>query len=226
MTKQNLALFDLDHTLLPIDSDHEWVEFLIRHQLAGDPEEVRHRNSVIYAKYEAGVLTIEESAAFMLSFLKMHSPFDLAKYHEQYMQEVIRPNILPQAIELVNQHLSQGDLCCLVSATNSWVIAPIARAFAFEHVIGTTPEFVNGRFTGKFSGVPSYKEGKITRVQEWLASRGQQLSDFEQTYFYSDSINDLPLLEKVSHPVATNPQPSLLKIAQERHWKILNLFKN
>lgn len=224
MTTQNLALFDLDHTLLPIDSDHEWVEFLIRHNLAGDPQEVQRRNSEIYAKYEAGTLTIEESAAFMLSFLKMHSPFDLAKYHEQYMQEVIRPNILPQAIELVNQHLTQGDLCCLVSATNTWVIAPIGRAFAFDNIIGTTPEYIQGRFTGKIVGTPSYKAGKITRVEEWLATRGQRFEDFAQTYFYSDSINDLPLLEKVSHPVATNPQEALRKIAQERHWKIIDLF--
>ncbi|NOL50261.1 HAD family hydrolase [Pelistega europaea] len=224
MTKQNLALFDLDHTLLPLDSDHEWVEFLSRHQLAGDPAEVQRRNSEIYAKYAAGTLTIEESAAFMLSFLTMHSPFDLAKYHEQYMQEVIRPCIQPQAIELVNQHLSRGDLCCLVSATNSWVIAPIARAFAFENVIGTTPEFINGRFTGRVTGVPSYKEGKITRVQEWLASRGQRLEDFAEVHFYSDSINDLPLLEIVSHPVATNPQDALRQIAQERNWKIIDLF--
>lgn len=224
MTNRKLALFDLDHTLLPIDSDHEWIEFLIRHQLAGDPEEVRRRNNELYAKYAAGQLHIEESAAFMLSFLKMHTPFDLAKYHEQYMQEVIRPNIRPQALNLVDQHLSQGDLCCLVSATNSWVITPIARAFAFEHIIGTTPEFLNGRFTGRVSGVPSYKEGKITRVQAWLASLGKSFDDFTQSYFYSDSINDLPLLEKVSYPIATNPQNSLRQIAKERHWKILDLF--
>lgn len=224
MTTQNLALFDLDHTLLPIDSDHEWIEFLIRHNLAGDPEEVRRRNNEIYAKYAAGVLTIEESAAFMLSFLKRHTPFDLAQYHELYMQEVIRPNIRQEAIDLVDQHYQQGDLCCLVSATNSWVIAPIGRAFAFQHVIGTTPEFTHGRFTGKVSGTPSYKEGKITRVLQWLDSLGLRFEDFTNTYFYSDSINDLPLLEKVSHPVATNPQDSLRKIAQDRGWKIIDLF--
>ncbi len=160
MTSRNLALFDLDHTLLPIDSDHEWVEFLIRHQLAGDPEAVRRRNDELYAKYQAGTLTIEESAAVMLGFLKMHSPYDLAKYHEIYMQEVIRPNIKKVATDLVDKHLSQGDLCCLVSATNTFVITPIGRAFAFENIIGTTPEFINGRYTGKFVGTASYKEGK------------------------------------------------------------------
>ncbi len=224
MTSRNLALFDLDHTLLPIDSDHEWVEFLIRHQLAGDPEAVRRRNDELYAKYQAGTLTIEESAAVMLGFLKMHSPYDLAKYHEIYMQEVIRPNIQKVATDLVDKHLSQGDLCCLVSATNTFVITPIGRAFAFENIIGTTPEFINGRYTGKFVGTASYKEGKITRVQEWLATLGLSLNDFEKSYFYSDSINDLPLLEKVTHPVATNPQDSLRKIAQEKGWAILDLF--
>ncbi len=224
MTHRNLALFDLDHTLLPIDSDHEWVEFLIRHQLAGDPEAVRRRNDELYAKYQAGTLTIEESAAVMLGFLKMHSPYDLAKYHEIYMQEVIRPNIKKVATDLVDKHLSNGDLCCLVSATNTFVITPIGRAFAFENIIGTTPEFINGRYTGKFVGTASYKEGKITRVQEWLATLGLSLNDFEKSYFYSDSINDLPLLEKVTHPVATNPQDSLRKIAQEKGWAILDLF--
>ncbi len=224
MTSRNLALFDLDHTLLPIDSDHEWVEFLIRHQLAGDPEAVRRRNDELYAKYQAGTLTIEESAAVMLGFLKMHSPYDLAKYHEIYMQEVIRPNIKKVATDLVDKHLSQGDLCCLVSATNTFVITPIGRAFAFENIIGTTPEFENGRYTGKFVGTASYKEGKITRVQEWLATLGLSLNDFAKSYFYSDSINDLPLLEKVTHPVATNPQDSLRKIAQEKGWAILDLF--
>ncbi len=224
MTSRNLALFDLDHTLLPIDSDHEWVEFLIRHQLAGDPEAVRRRNDELYAKYQAGTLTIEESAAVMLGFLKMHSPYDLAKYHEIYMQEVIRPNIKKVATDLVDKHLSNGDLCCLVSATNTFVITPIGRAFAFENIIGTTPEFMNAPYTGKFVGTASYKEGKITRVQEWLATLGLSLNDFEKSYFYSDSINDLPLLEKVTHPVATNPQDSLRKIAQEKGWAILDLF--
>lgn len=224
MTSKNLALFDLDHTLLPIDSDHEWVEFLIRHNLAGNLEAVRRRNNELYAKYEAGILTIEESAAVMLGFLKMHTPFDLAKYHEQYMQEVIRPNIKKVATDLVDRHLLNGDLCCLVSATNTFVITPIGRAFAFEHIIGTTPEFVDGRYTGKFIGTASYKEGKITRVQEWLATLGLSLNDFDKSYFYSDSINDLPLLEKVTHPVATNPQDSLRKIAQEKGWAVLDLF--
>ncbi|ETD73049.1 phosphoserine phosphatase [Pelistega indica] len=224
MTSKNLALFDLDHTLLPIDSDHEWVEFLIRHQLAGDPHEVKRKNDEIYAKYAAGNLTIEESANFMLSFLTLHNQFDLARYHEQYMHEVIRPNIKQQALDLVNQHLEAGDLCCLVSATNSWVIGPIGRAFAFEHIIGTVPEIKNGQFTGQFTGVASYKEGKITRTVTWLESLGLNFDSFEKSYFYSDSINDVPLLEHVTHPIATNPQASLRQYAQDKTWTILDLF--
>ncbi|WP_159991015.1 HAD family hydrolase [Pelistega ratti] len=225
MSTKTLALFDLDNTLLPIDSDHEWLEFLARHGLAGDPQEVKRRNQEIYAKYEAGTLTAEEANLFMLSFLTLHPIVDLAKYHEQYMQEVIRPHILPQAIELVGKHLRNGDLCCLVSATNSWVITPIGRAFAFEHIIGTQPEIIKGQFTGKYTGVASYKEGKITRVQEWLSSLGLRFDDFEQSFFYSDSINDLPLLERVSHPIATNPHTKLREVAQAKVWTILDLFQ-
>lgn len=224
MTANNIALFDLDHTLLPIDSDHEWIEFLVRHNLAGDPEAVKRRNQEIYDKYTHGTLTIEESAEFVLSFLAMHPPYDLARYHEQFMQEVIRPNIQEGAIDLVRQHQEAGDLCCLVSATNTWVIAPIARAFGFEHCIGTDPEYINGHFTGRFTGVASYQAGKITRVEQWLAPMGRQISDFDKSYFYSDSMNDLPLLEVVSHPVATNPQDKLRQIAQDNDWKIIDLF--
>lgn len=224
MSSNNIALFDLDHTLIPIDSDHEWIEFLVRHNLAGDPEAVKRRNQEIYDKYTQGTLTIEESAEFVLSFLAMHPPYDLARYHEQFMQEVIRPAIQAPAIELVREHHAAGDLCCLVSATNTWVIAPIARAFGFEHCIGTTPEYVQGRFTGRFTGVASYQAGKITRVEEWLKPMGSALKDFEKSYFYSDSMNDLPLLEMVTHPVATNPQDALRQIAQDKNWKVLDLF--
>ena len=222
---KTLALFVLDQTLLPIDTDYEWVEWLSRNNLAGDPAEVERRNQEIMDKYDAGVLTIEESAAFVLSFLAMHNPFDLMKYHECFMAEVVRPNMTDKAFELVDQHLRQGDLCCLVSATNSFVIYPVERAFGFEHIIGTTPEYINGRYTGRFTGVASYKEGKVTRVEEWLANLNHAFDDFEKVYFYSDSINDLPLLEKATHPIATNPSPDLRKIAEQKNWEIIDLFK-
>lgn len=225
MNNTTIALFDLDHTLLPIDTDFEWVEWLSRNNLAGDPADVARRNQEIMDKYDAGQLTIEESAEFVLSFLTMHSPFDLAKYHERFMAEVVRPNITAVACDLVKKHLSNGDLCCLVSATNTFVIQPVGRAFGFQNIIGTDPEYVNGRYTGKFVGVASYQEGKITRVNDWLKGLGHTLSDFEESYFYSDSMNDLPLLEQVTHPVATNPSDALREVAQQRNWTILDLFK-
>ena len=224
-TTTTLALFDLDHTLLPIDTDYEWVEWLSRNNLAGDPAEVKRRNQEIMDKYDAGQLTIEESAAFVLSFLTMHSPFELAAYHERFMAEVVRPNITQQACDLVNQHLSNGDLCCLISATNSFVIEPVGRAFGFSHIIGTTPEYLNGRYTGQFVGVASYKEGKITRVEEWLKSLNLTFESFNEVYFYSDSMNDLPLLEKATHAVATNPSPTLREVAVRNNWAIIDLFK-
>ena len=224
-TTTTLALFDLDHTLLPIDTDYEWVEWLSRNNLAGDPAEVKRRNQEIMDKYDAGQLTIEESAAFVLSFLTMHSPFELAAYHERFMAEVVRPNITQQACALVNQPLSNGDLCCLVSATNSFVIEPVGRAFGFSHIIGTTPEYLNGRYTGQFVGVASYKEGKITRVEEWLKSLNLTFESFNEVHFYSDSMNDLPLLEKATHAVATNPSPTLREVAVRNNWAIIDLFK-
>ena len=224
-TKQSLALFDLDHTLLPIDTDYEWIEWLSRNNLAGDPVEVERKNQEIMDKYDAGQLTIEESAAFVLSFLAMHNPFDLAVYHERFMAEVVRPNITAQAYALVEKHLRNGDVCCLVSATNSFVIEPVGRAFGFTHIIGTTPEYINGHYTGQFVGVASYKEGKITRVEEWLKSINSTLEDFSEIYFYSDSMNDLPLLEKATHPVATNPSPALREVAERNNWAIIDLFK-
>ena len=224
-TTTTLALFDLDHTLLPIDTDYEWVEWLSRNNLAGDPAEVKRRNQEIMDKYDAGQLTIEESAAFVLSFLTMHSPFELAAYHERFMAEVVRPNISQQACYLVNQHLSNGDLCCIVAATNSFVIEPVGRAFGFSHIIGTTPEYLNGRYTGQFVGVASYKEGKITRVEEWLKSLNLTFESFNEVHFYSDSMNDLPLLEKATHAVATNPSPTLREVAVRNNWAIIDLFK-
>ena len=221
---KRLALFDLDHTLLPLDSDYQWADYLARTGRAGDPEEARRRNDDLMHRYNAGDLTAQEAAEFMLGLLAAADPVDLAAWHESYMQEVVRPSILPQAIQLVNQHLHQGDLCAIVTATNEFITAPIARAFNIPHLIGTIPAWRNGRYTGSIEGVPSFKEGKVTRVNAWLASMGLTLNDFDSSYFYSDSGNDLPLLEVVTHPVATNPSPSLRQVAQERGWQVLDLF--
>lgn len=226
MTPKRIALFDLDHTLLPIDSDYQWADFLARTGRAGDPAQAIAKNDELMHRYNQGELTAEQAAQFMLGLLAAHPPHDLADWHESFMQTVVRPALKPPAIALVQQHLRAGDLCAVVTATNSFVTAPIARAFGIPHLIATTPQYVNGRYTGHIEGVPSFKEGKVTRVQAWLASMGLSLKDFEASYFYSDSTNDLPLLQIVTHPVATNPSEGLRRVAQEKNWPIIDLFQS
>lgn len=225
MKPERLALFDLDHTLLPLDSDYQWADFLARTGRAGDPEVARARNEDLMHRYNQGELTAEEAAEFMLGLLAAHEPHDLAHWHEQFMQEVIRPSMREPAIDLVKRHLNAGDLCAIVTATNSFVTAPIARAFGVPHLIATDPQYLAGRYTGKIHGTPSFRQGKVARVNDWLASMGLTLKDFERSHFYSDSINDLPLLEVVTHPIVTNPSPSLHEIAAKRQWPVLNLFE-
>jgi HAD superfamily hydrolase (TIGR01490 family) len=224
MTSKRLALFDLDHTLLPLDSDYQWAVFMAKSGRAGDPAEALRRNEELMDRYNAGELTAEQAAEFMLGLLAAHPPHLLAAWHEEFMQKVIRPAMTQRAIELVQQHLVAGDLCAVVTATNSFVTAPIARAFGVPTLIATDPEFIAGRYTGKILGTPSFKHGKVVRVNHWLAGQRQRLEDFDASYFYSDSINDLPLLEVVTHPVVTNPSESLLAVAQQRDWPVLNLF--
>ncbi|MVW77376.1 HAD family hydrolase [Bordetella sp. 02P26C-1] len=224
MMPQRLALFDLDHTLLPLDSDYQWADFLARTGRAGDPDEARRRNDDLMNRYNRGELTAEQAAEFMLGLLAAHRPYELAAWHEEFMAEVVRPAITDRAIELVDQHLAAGDLCALVTATNAFVTAPIARAFGISHLIATDPEYRNGRYTGRISGTPSFKEGKVVRVRDWLAGMNLTLADFSESVFYSDSINDVPLLEVVTHPVAANPSPALREIAHARGWKVLDLF--
>ncbi len=224
MTHKKLALFDLDHTLLPLDSDYQWAVFMAETGRAGDPAEALRRNQELMDRYNSGDLTAEQAAEFMLGLLAAHPPHLLAAWHEEFMQKVIRPAMTQQAIALVEQHLRAGDLCAVVTATNSFVTSPIARAFGIPTLIATEPEYKAGRYTGKIDGTPSFKHGKVIRVQNWLASLGKTLPDFETSYFYSDSSNDLPLLEVVTHPIATNPSPGLLAVAQERTWPVLNLF--
>jgi HAD superfamily hydrolase (TIGR01490 family) len=224
MTSQRLALFDLDHTLLPIDSDYQWAEFLAKSGRAGDPVLALARNEDLMNRYNAGDLTAEQAAEFMLGLLAAHPPHLLAAWHEEYMQHVIRPVMTAQALAIVQQHLAAGDLCAMVTATNSFVTAPIARAFGVQTLIATEPEYLAGRYTGKIQGTPSFKQGKVLRVNAWLKTLNLSLKDFDASYFYSDSMNDLPLLEAVTHPIVTNPSPSLLNVAQERNWPVLNLF--
>lgn len=221
---RRLALFDLDHTLIPLDSDYQWAEFMARSGRIGDPQAALRRNDELMEQYNRGELTAEQAAEFMLGILAAHTPHDLALWHEQYMRDVIRPAIQPRAIGLVREHLEAGDLCAVVTATNTFVTAPIARAFGIPHLIGTEPEYANGRYTGRIAGTPSFKEGKVKRVRQWLAGMGLSMTDFGTSFFYSDSTNDVPLLEQVTRPIAANPSPSLRAIAQKQGWQVLDLF--
>ncbi|WP_186247709.1 HAD family hydrolase [Burkholderia gladioli] len=224
----NLALFDLDHTLIPTDSDHEWGRFMIKLGLV-DAESFKRQNDRFYADYKAGTLDIHAYLAAALAPLARHPRAQLDAWHEQYMQEVIRPAMLPAALELVRRHREAGDLCCIVTATNAFVTRPIADAFGVETLIACEVETVDGHpasdLTGRATGVPSFREGKIARTEAWLASLGKTLADFERSYFYSDSHNDIPLLAKVTDPVATNPDDTLRAHAREQGWRILDLFQ-
>ena len=222
--KRKLALLDLDHTLLPLDSDYQWADFLARTGRAGDPDEARRRNDDLMDRYNEGNLTAEQAAEFMLGLLADKDRQELAQWQDEFMRDIILPAIHPQATALVNEHLQAGDLCAIVTATNSFVTTPIAQAFGIDHLIATDPELRNDRYTGRILGTPSFQAGKITRVEQWLTPMGLDLAAFEESWFYSDSTNDLPLLERVTHPVATNPSPALDLIARERGWSVLRLF--
>ena len=183
MTTRRLALFDLDHTLLPLDSDYQWAAYLARTGRAGDPEQARRLNDDLMERYNRGELTAEQAAEFMLGLLAAHAPHDLAVWHETFMGEVIRPSITPAARDLVDGHLEAGDLCAIVTATNSFVTAPIARAFGVPHLVATDAEYLRGRYTGRILGTPSFKEGKVVRVNDWLGSMGLGLADFSESFF-------------------------------------------
>jgi len=220
--KQNLALFDLDNTLLAGDSDYNWSLFLIKQGLL-DEKTHHERNEQFYLDYKNGNLDIYKFLAFQLKPLSEHSMADLNALHAKYMDTVIRPMMTQKAQDLVNQHKAQGDLCLVITATNSFVTKPIAQAYGIAHLIGTDPEMVNGAYTGGVAGVPSFQEGKVTRLKQWLAERGQELADFEQSYFYSDSHNDLPLMKLVTHPVAVDADAKLTDYAQQHGWPHISL---
>lgn len=217
-----LALFDLDYTLLPIDSDYEWARFLVGLGVV-DGDEYQRRNDEYFRQYQDGTLDIYEFLAFQLAPLAAHPVETLETWRARFLDDVIRPAIAPSARELVASHRRRGDLCAIVTATNEFVTRPIAREFGIEHLIATQVEFVDGRYTGRPRGTPSFREGKVRRTDEWLASLGYPWRSFERSYFYSDSANDVPLLERVSDPVATNPDARLGALAAERGWPIVRL---
>jgi HAD superfamily hydrolase (TIGR01490 family) len=218
-----LALFDLDHTLLPLDSDFEWSQFLIRLGVLDGPSHTA-TNQRFYDQYVAGTLDMQAFLAFALAPLAAHPMRQLQAWHAQYMREVISPAIRPAAQTLVDQHRDAGDLCVLVTATNEFVTAPIARAFGIPHLVATGIERGGNGFTGRPEGEPCFREGKITNLERFLAQRGTSLVAFERSTFYSDSANDIPLMSCVTHPVATNPDARLSAHAAQANWPVLQLF--
>lgn len=219
---QHLALFDLDNTLLAGDSDYNWSLFLISEGLL-DEKSHHDRNEQFYQDYKNGCLDIFAFLKFQLQPLSQHPKAFLDELHIKYMETVIRPMMIVKAQALVNQHKANGDLCLVITATNSFVTKPIVAAYGIEHLIGTDPEIIDGRFTGNVSGEPSFQQGKVTRLQAWLAERGQTIEDFAVSYFYSDSHNDLPLMKLVTHPVAVDADPQLTDYAKNHNWPMISL---
>jgi HAD superfamily hydrolase (TIGR01490 family) len=219
-----LALFDLDHTLLPLDSDHTWGVFTTEMGW-NDPAVFSQRNDAFYAHYQAGTLDIHDYVRFATCAARERGATAAAQAHARYMDEVIRPRITSEALALVRSHQLAGDTVMIVTATNEFVTRPIAQAFGVSELIAVELERdATGWITGEIQGTPSFREGKVIRVAQWLSQHGLDWGDVEMT-FYSDSMNDLPLLEKAHHPVATNPDARLRHLAQERGWRILELFQ-
>ena len=217
-----LVLFDLDNTLLTGDSDYEWAQFLIEQGVL-ERASYEHRNQEFFDQYKAGTLDIHAFLDFQLAPLAQYPRARLDAWHAQFMALKILPLITGAARALVAQYLQRGYLCAIVTATNSFVTAPIAREFGVAHLVATEPEEAAGEFTGRVSGIPCFREGKITRVEQWLAAQGRRWNDFSESRFYSDSHNDLPLLERVTRPIAVRPDPVLRQTALARGWDVIAL---
>ncbi len=217
-----LALFDLDNTLLSGDSDYEWAQFLIERGVL-ERAEYEAKNDHFLRRYKAGTLDIHEFLEFQLAPLARHPREELDQWHGEFMRRKVRPIIRPKGMELVRRHLRDDHLCAIVTSTNAFITAPIAREFGVDHLLATELEVKDGRFTGKPSGTPSFREGKVTRLAEWLSGQGRTLASFSASWFYSDSQNDLPLLERVTHPVAVDPDEALRREASARGWRIMSL---
>ncbi|MGH8701992.1 MAG: HAD family hydrolase [Burkholderiales bacterium] len=217
---RRLVLFDLDNTLLAGDSDFEWAQFLIERGVL-DREVYEARNQSFYDQYQAGTLDIREFLDFQLKPLSRHPRVQLEAWHREFMERKIRPLIRGKARALVERH--HGDLRAVITATNSFVTAPIARELGIANLIATEPGERNGEFTGIVAGIPCFREGKVARLDAWLAGRGESLAAFPESWFYSDSLNDLPLLERVTHPVAVDPDDTLRAHAESKGWRIISL---
>lgn len=220
----NLALFDLDHTLIPMDSDYEWGQFTVAIGWR-DAEAFGRDNQAFYERYKAGTLDIAEYTRFATAAIREQGMEKSIAAHARYMRDVVQKCIKKQAMELVEKHRQAGDAVIIVTATNEFVTRPIAQAFGVDELIAIELERdATGLPTGEIRGTPSFREGKVARVEQWLADRGATWASVAQSTFYSDSINDLPLLEHVTHPVATNPDERLRAVAAQRNWPTLNLF--
>lgn len=214
-----LAIFDLDHTLLDGDSDHAWGQYLVDQTLV-DPAIHKHRNDYFYEQYKAGTLDIHEYLTFTLKPLTEYPLATMLDTRAAFLRDRIAPLISQKSRDLIAQHKNQGDTLLIITATNGFVTYPIAEMLGIEHIIAPEPEFINGAYTGRVIGIPSFQQGKVTRLNEWLAERDIDLTG---SYFYSDSHNDVPLLEIVDHPIAVDPDERLTALAQTRGWPIISL---
>ena len=217
-----IALFDLDYTLLGGDATYEWIHFLIGLG-ALDRASYEAELEQFYEDYRAGTLDIHAFLHFDFRALSSHPRTRLEEWREQYLAKAIAPIVLPRARDLIASHEARGHLTAIVTAANSFVTAPIARMFGVQHLLASDPEIVDGEFTGRIEGIPCFHEGKVIKVEAWLASRGHTLTDFAESYFYGDSQSDVPLMEKVTHPVAVEPDAVLAELAHARRWRIISL---
>lgn len=215
----SLALFDLDNTLIAGDSDYEWGKWLV-HKNKVDKDYYERMNERFFRDYQAGVLDIYAYLNFALAPLAQIELEELQVLHQEFMEQIIAPLWLPGAEKLLARHRGQGDVLVIISATNRFIVEPICHKLGVEEVIATEPEMINGRYTGKVAGVPSYQQGKVTRLRDWLQDRHETL---QGSYFYSDSINDLALLQLVDNPVAVNPDSKLAAEARAQAWPIMSL---
>jgi HAD superfamily hydrolase (TIGR01490 family) len=214
-----LAIFDLDNTLLAGDSDYLWGRFLVDQQLV-DGDYYERENQRFYDDYKRGRLDIHEFLAFSLKPLTEYSPEKLAELHRQYMATVIAPLITESSRQLLARHRKAGDYLLIITATNRFITEPIARELGVDDLLATVPEMIDGHYTGRVAGIPCFRDGKVQRLEQWLKQTGQNLAD---SWFYSDSHNDLPLLEQVSHPVAVDPDETLADHAASKGWPIISL---
>lgn len=214
-----LAIFDLDNTLIAGDSDHLWGEFLVE-QKHVDSELFKQQNDRFYRAYQDGTLNIHEYLAFALEPLTRFSPAQLERLHQQFMRHKIEPLMLKKAAQLIEQHRQQGHTLLIITATNRFVTGPIAARLGIDHLLASEPEVIDGTYTGKACGIPCFQDGKVQRLKQWLE---QQKVTSDTAYFYSDSANDLPLLQQVSNPIAVDPDPRLRQFAQQHDWPIISL---